>query len=89
MRTTALTKSATRQARALAPQANPEVTPELAGEIFSKREFLAENKGKQPVSAEPSEARGANKSTPRRQPALAAKTPNVPWTLPESTNVNS
>ena len=48
-------------------------------EKFSKREFLAENAGTQPVSAEPSAARGANE--PHRQPAPAAQPPNAPWTL--------
>ena len=50
-----------------------ETTAEPAGEKFSKREFLAENGGKQPVSAEPSEERTANKNAPHRQPAPAAK----------------
>ena len=50
-------------------------------EKFSKREFLAENEGKHPVSAESSEARAANEPSPHRQPAPAAKTPNAPWTL--------
>jgi hypothetical protein len=56
-------------------------TGEPAGEKFSKREFLAENEGKQPVSAERSEARGANKIAPHRQPAPAAKTQNAPWNV--------
>ena len=81
------------QATAPVPQATPVVTlehtgemtgetnPEPAGEKFSKCEFLAENGGKQPVSAEPSEAREANKNAPDRQPAPAATLPNAPWTL--------
>ena len=63
------------------PEVTPEHTEERGAEKFSKREFLAENEGKQPVSAEPNEARGANKSAPHRLPAPAAKTPNAPWTL--------
>ena len=54
---------------------------EPAGEKISKREFLAENGGKQSVSAELSAARATNKNAPHRQPARAAKTPNAPWTL--------
>ena len=85
--------NATSQASAPAPEATPVVTlehtgemtgetnPEPAREKFSKCEFLAENGGKQPVSAEPSEARGANKNAPDRQPAPAATSPNAPWTL--------
>ena len=76
---------ATCQASAPATQVTPEVTPdhnaERGAEKILKREFLAENGGKQPVSAEPSEARGANKDSLNRQPAPAAKTPNVAWTL--------
>ena len=55
--------------------------PGRGSEKFLKREFLAENGGKQPVSAEPSEERTANKNAPHRQPALAAKTPTAAWTL--------
>ena len=55
--------------------------PKRGAEKFLKREFLAENGGKQPVSAEPSEPREANKNAPDRQPAPAATTQNAPWTL--------
>ena len=78
-------KNATSQTSAPAPHTTPDATsdstPEPAREKFLKREFLAENGGKQTVSAEPSEDRTANKNAPHRQPAAAAKTPNAPWTL--------
>ena len=60
-------RNASSQASAPATQVSSDVTPdhtaEPGAEKFLKREFLAENRGQQPVSAEPSGDRGEQERT--------------------------